>query len=483
MGPSAQLTPLEESALDIESALTADPQSLSTHADLRQRQRAVILAYCRRSVARGEPAKLMLDAASLISETLQATVRATVERVDSTDTWRLHLLLPDGGSESNEQLYCAEPKQSFAAFAIAAGRPVTCADLASETRFQDPFLLQSGIVSGLMLPLRLDGRTVGAIGVYSERRHEFSVDDVEFADTIAHMLVSAIARIETAAALDCSRRTLETVFETAESIVILADLEGRITRINRAGERLIGYTNDEIARRPLWEFAATDGEVQVAREKFRAGLESEQAVAYESDLQTKHGERRRIRWSQAAMLDEFATPRSMVLTGLDITGLERLEGELHDIRAAKQRVQEQLREQLSRGNSGSPAPRVEPAKTGEAGEHAGGDPFRLLGDSQHQQLRSSPRRSYPYRQSLAPIVDGKLPSKDEFVEVQFRDISAGGVSFLFDKRPQFSTLVLALGCPPNVHYVKGQIVNATETVNEGNKAFLVGCRFLERVHL
>ncbi len=116
-----------------------------------------------------------------------------------------------------------------------------------------------------------------------------------------------------------------------------------------------------------------------------------------------------------------------------------------------------------------------------AGEAAGA--FQELDDTQFAQRRASPRRAYPYRQSVAPILHGKLPTKDQFIQVQFRDISAGGVSFLINQRPAFDALVLELGCGPNVHYMSAQIVNVVDTVTPSGPMFLVGCRFLNRVHL
>ncbi len=84
---------------------------------------------------------------------------------------------------------------------------------------------------------------------------------------------------------------------------------------------------------------------------------------------------------------------------------------------------------------------------------------------------------------MAPIASGKLPTKDQFIQVQFRDISAGGVSFLIGHRPEFDALVLELGCGPNVHYMSAKIVNVVETSTSTGPMFLVGCRFLNRVHL
>ncbi len=325
---------------DENTAFAADAISLADQTDLRQRQRAVILAYSRRSVGRGEPTRLLLDAASLIGETLQVPLRGMVNRVDAIDQWHLLIRIP-GGGEPLEHRYPADARHSLAAYAIDEGRPVACPNIATETRFKDLFLRQSGIGGALVLPLRLDERVFGAIGVFDRQPRQFSVDDIEFADTIAHLLLSTIARLDVAQAFAAERQTLSTLLDAAESIVFLTDLSGCVTRANKAAERISGYSSEELLRRPLWDAIATPAELQLLRENFCQRLQGGPAAGFESSLLTKKGEQRRIRWSQCAMLDEFGAARAVVLTGIDISDLDRLERELQDARRRKGQVQPQ----------------------------------------------------------------------------------------------------------------------------------------------
>ncbi len=454
-----------------------ESSTLDGQSDLRQRQRAVILAYSRRSAGHGEPNKLMLDAASLIGETLQIPLRGTVDRVDAVEGWRLQIRMPGRGTEPLEHRYTTTAADSLAAYATEKGHPVACANLATETRFKDLFLHSAGIASALLLPLKLDGRTFGAIGLFSREPHEFTTDDIEFADTIAHLLITTIARVEAAQALAAERMVLSAVLDTAESIVIVTDLEGRVTRVNKAGERLTGYSVEGFASRPLWNVIATPGELQLLRQHFRAGMNAEGAANYESDLLTKQGEKRRVRWSQTRMLDANNRPCSMVLTGVDVSEIARLERELSVARSSK--GQARSAPPASLAATGATDRGSIPADL--AAEAAGA--FQVLDDDPQAQRRASPRRAYPYRQLVAPILGNQLPTKDEFIPVQFRDISAGGVSFLIGRRPAFDSLVLELGCEPNVHYMSAKIVNVVETSTPTGTMYLVGCRFLKRVHL
>ncbi len=97
--------------------------------------------------------------------------------------------------------------------------------------------------------------------------------------------------------------------------------------------------------------------------------------------------------------------------------------------------------------------------------------------------RSSPRRDYPYRQKIAPVFNGVTPSPRRFREVQFRDLSTGGVSLYLDKAPTFDELVVSLGIPPDVSHVRARVVHVRPVEVDGETKYLVGCRFIGRVYL
>lgn len=109
------------------------------------------------------------------------------------------------------------------------------------------------------------------------------------------------------------------------------------------------------------------------------------------------------------------------------------------------------------------------------------NPFHTISDANFASARSSPRRAYPYRQLVAALEVGVSPDQLSFTEVQFLDISAGGVSFRLETRPAFDMVVLALGVRPNVHYIRAKIVNVSPQEEGGRSVYHVGCRFLERL--
>ena len=97
--------------------------------------------------------------------------------------------------------------------------------------------------------------------------------------------------------------------------------------------------------------------------------------------------------------------------------------------------------------------------------------------------RASQRREFQYRQRIAPMVGLGKPAEKDFIEVDCCDISAGGIAFYLDRAPEFTRVVVALGRPPALTYFAAEVVRHVEKVNDGRRVYLVGCRFVGRVHL
>lgn len=97
--------------------------------------------------------------------------------------------------------------------------------------------------------------------------------------------------------------------------------------------------------------------------------------------------------------------------------------------------------------------------------------------------RASARHRFPRVQSIAPYVNGQLPSPNMFYAVQCRDLTSGGLSFWLPNPPEFSTLVVALGGEENVKHLTAEVVHTTKIERDGKSMYLVGCRFLGRVEI
>lgn len=99
------------------------------------------------------------------------------------------------------------------------------------------------------------------------------------------------------------------------------------------------------------------------------------------------------------------------------------------------------------------------------------------------ELRTSPRRKYPYRQLIAPIVGAKVPSREDFFPVWCKDLSGGGFSIYMENPPTFHNLIVALGVSPHVKFYRAEAMHVQPIEYEGRRVFLVGCRLVTRVYL
>jgi hypothetical protein len=81
-----------------------------------------------------------------------------------------------------------------------------------------------------------------------------------------------------------------------------------------------------------------------------------------------------------------------------------------------------------------------------------------------RERRSAPRESFRVVQRIAQANGGKVPEQTAFFPVRCHDLSTRGFSFIVKRRPQFKSLVLALGTPPGVIYLAAEVRHCTDVV-------------------
>jgi PAS domain S-box-containing protein len=114
------------------------------------------------------------------------------------------------------------------------------------------------------------------------------------------------------------------VIETVGALVVVLDREGRIERWNTACETATGYDRDELLGRPFWFLVPPDERTEVEA-VFSRLLARDFPHRHENHWIAKDGNRRRIIWSNTALLDESGAVRLVVATGIDVTERTRAE--------------------------------------------------------------------------------------------------------------------------------------------------------------
>ena len=147
------------------------------------------------------------------------------------------------------------------------------------------------------------------------------------------------------AALRRERDLLAAVLDTAGSLIVLLDPQGRIVRFNRACETTTGYSFAEVRGQVLWELLLLPEEVAPVREVFehlRAGQFPNQ---HENHWLTKAGDRRLIAWSNTALLDAHGAVEYVIGTGIDMTEHRQYSSaqqQLVELQRAQQALEQRL---------------------------------------------------------------------------------------------------------------------------------------------
>lgn len=475
------------------------PLPTDHHRDRAYRRQAAVVELTRRSVAPLNLHLLIQDAAALVAESLSVERFGVAELDDEGAAleMRLGTVAATGqsalgemsaGTMSAHQL-SLNPKRSLAAYAFQAGEVVSVTDLPNEKRFTDDWLSKQGVRSAVVVPLHFHDQSYGVLGAFSSRPQQFARDDLLYAEMIAHLVSTNIARDKTASTLESERRFTTTVLQTVEALVLVLTPAGRIAQVNSACEQITGYACEELRDRTISSALLVPGDADALKEVFSQLQTAGGQLDHESYLLTKQAERRRIAWTFAVLSRSGEKIETILATGIDISDRRAAEEEVGRLRAAEEEADRRLKAVLAELESQKTGAAQGDAAAGERGSAEGEDggwgmensPFHALPHGVGRDRRQRPRRSFAYYQRIAPTNDGQIPPLRTFRRVKCLDISAGGFSFLSSVTPADTNYVVALGNPPVVIHVAARVAHVTSMQYEGQAMYLVGCSYTGRL--
>ena len=106
---------------------------------------------------------------------------------------------------------------------------------------------RAGIRSVLVVPLRVDGRVVAAIGFGASRStREWPSEFIARLIVIGGVMAQALVRKRSEAALRASEARWRSIFETSTLAISVFDQDLRYTATNPAFQAILGYTDEEL---------------------------------------------------------------------------------------------------------------------------------------------------------------------------------------------------------------------------------------------
>jgi PAS domain S-box-containing protein len=139
------------------------------------------------------------------------------------------------------------------------------------------------------------------------------------------------------AALQGERNLMSAILDTVGAIVAVLDPDCRIMRINRACERISGFTSAEARGRFVWDLFVAPEEARRMRTMVERLQGTDAPRAFESSWLTRDGEQRHIAWSSIVLGGTTPARAFIVTTGIDITERKRMEKTVLEISAREQR--------------------------------------------------------------------------------------------------------------------------------------------------
>jgi PAS domain S-box-containing protein len=156
----------------------------------------------------------------------------------------------------------------------------------------------------------------------------------------------ALRQNRTEEALRRQSEFVSAVLNTAGALVIVLDREGRVERFNRACEAVTGFSYAELEGRPIWECLLPPEEQERVRGVFASVEHADYPNVYENDWVTRAGGRRRIAWSNAAIVGPGGRVEHIVSVGTDVTEQRKAEAALAEAREREIAVGAAIQETL-----------------------------------------------------------------------------------------------------------------------------------------
>jgi len=203
---------------------------------------------------------------------------------------------------------------------MAHGAVVWTPDVTAEPDFVGYPAWHPAVGPCIGLPLRLLGKVLGIMLVGRERGKEpFAKDDRNFAITLSHHAAVAIDRARRMEALASERDFSQSIIETAPTIILVLDPDGRVMRLNRFGQQLTEYTEEELRGREWASLLAAETHRDAVREDIRCVLAEDPIRNSENAIVSKTGREILVSWNVSPLHGPDGRPMGVLAVGEDIT--------------------------------------------------------------------------------------------------------------------------------------------------------------------
>ncbi|MZQ74552.1 MAG: EAL domain-containing protein [Peptoclostridium sp.] len=127
------------------------------------------------------------------------------------------------------------------------------------------------------------------------------------------------------------RQLADNIINNVAVLVAIWDKNGRVKRINPYAEKLLGYTQDEIAGRNWVDVVVSSEDQEFMRGVFEKVRSGQTLKNHESRIMDRNGNYVDILWNSSVLHNNDGAPTEIISLGTDITQRKALEKKLHSL--------------------------------------------------------------------------------------------------------------------------------------------------------
>ena len=237
------------------------------------------------------------------------------------------------------------------------GEPLYVEDASQDPNLTKMAVREEGIRSQLIVPLKSKGRVMGTLCVATRSRRQVLQEELDLVTAIGNQIGVAVENAhlyaherEVAEQLRVSEERYRELFENANDAIWVQDLAGTIVAANKASEKLLGYTLQELPQMNTVNVTAflSDEGLDLAREIRRKLLEKQPvAQPYEQHIVRKDGTEATLMIT-TNLVTEDGKPVAFQHIGRDITEEKRMRENLSFYLQQVTMAQEEERKRIAR---------------------------------------------------------------------------------------------------------------------------------------
>jgi PAS domain S-box-containing protein len=331
-------TELEKSNVNLKEEITERKKVEEELARLNRELRALI--DCNQAIVRStDEQALLTNVCRIMCDVVGYRMAwvGSVEHDEAKSVWPLAWYGADNGYLAKASITWADTERGRGPTGIAArtGKTDFCQDFATESKAA-PWqggALARGFRSSIAIPLfDQEGSVFAVFSLYAAEPNGFTPAEVRLLEELASDLAFGIGvlrtkqkRVKAEEELRETHDYLDSLFNYANAPIIVWGPEFKVTRFNRAFERLTGRSANEVLGRKL-EILFPDESRDESMKHIREATAGERWEAVEIPIKHKDGTEHVLLWNSATLYTpDGRTVVATIAQGQDITDRKRVE--------------------------------------------------------------------------------------------------------------------------------------------------------------